>query len=41
MFGQRQQLSCDDLDHLGTILRLPVLDNMLRNVVAVLIGDKH
>ncbi len=41
MFGQRQQLRSDDLDNLGTVFRLPVLNDVLCDVVAVLVGDEH
>lgn len=41
VFGQSQQLRRDDLYNLGSIFRLPVLDDMLRDIVAVLVGDEH
>lgn len=41
VFRQRQKLSRNDSDHLGTIFGLPVLDDMLRNIVAVLVRDEH
>lgn len=38
---QRQEITCDNLYDLCTILRLPMLNDMLRNVVAVLISYQH
>jgi hypothetical protein len=38
---QGQKLACDNLDYLGPILWLPVLDDMLSYIVAILICDQH
>ena len=41
MLRQSQQLSRDDLDNLGTVFGLSVLDDMLGNIIAILVCDEH